>query len=62
MNGWPFITYHYKIFSSLNRYFQWHIIEGLALGRDNYKYELNKNIPYRNNNVLLYYTVGSFNG
>lgn len=51
MNGWPFITYHYKIFNSLNRYFQWHIIEGLALGRDNYKYELNKNIPYRNNNV-----------
>lgn len=45
MNGWPFITYHYDIFSSLNRYFQWLIIEGFAIGRANYKRPYNRKIP-----------------
>lgn len=36
-NGWPFITYHLKIFKEANFYFQWHIIEGIAAGRANSK-------------------------
>lgn len=51
MNGWPFITYHYNIFSSLNRYFQWHIVEGFALGRDNIKYTSGIPVPNDENKV-----------
>lgn len=51
MNGWPFITYHYDVLKSLNRYFQWHIIEGFASGRDNYKHPSNTKIPDIINNV-----------
>lgn len=51
MNGWPFITYHYDVFNSLNKFFQWHIIEGFALGRDNFKNPSNTKIPDNVNNV-----------
>lgn len=46
MNGWPFINYHYSVFSSLNIYFQWHIIEGLAYGR------ADKTHPYSRKNPI----------
>lgn len=36
-NGWPFITYHLDVLKSLERYYQWHIIEGIAIGRANSK-------------------------
>lgn len=51
MNGWPFITYHYNLFNSLNRYFQWHIIEGFAIGRANYKNPYSRKHP---KNVIVF--------